>query len=69
MGRVSKGEKCSVVGCGGEAKRSLSAEKVKGAGLTVETERRAYLCEVHYKEYKKRTKKDRKIEKWRYKGV
>lgn len=69
MGRVSKGEKCSVVGCSGEAKRSLSAGKVKSAGLNVETERRAYLCEVHYKEYKKRSKKDRKIEKWRYKSM
>lgn len=70
MGRVAKGVKCSVSGCSKEAKRSLSAEKVRLAGLSVGSgERRAYLCENHYKEYKKRTKKERKIEQWRYKGV
>ena len=70
MGKVGKGVKCSVSGCGKEAARSLSAEKVRMAGLTIGSgERRAYLCENHYKEYKKRTKKERKIEQWRYKGV
>lgn len=69
MGRVSKGEKCSVAGCGKEAKRSLSADKVKLAGLNVESEKRAYLCENHYKEYKKKTRKERKIEQWRHKSV
>ncbi|MEM0313695.1 MAG: hypothetical protein QW056_01090 [Candidatus Bathyarchaeia archaeon] len=69
MGRVSKGEKCSVTGCGKEAKRSLPAEKVKMAGMDVSGEKRVYLCENHYKDYKKKTKKERKIEQWRYKGV
>jgi hypothetical protein len=70
LGKVGKGVKCSVSGCGKEAARSLSAEKVRMAGLTIGSgERRAYLCENHYKEYKKRTKKERKIEQWRYKGV
>jgi len=32
----------------------------------VTDERRAYLCREHYKEYKKKTKKDKKLEKWRY---
>ena len=70
MGKVGKGVKCSVSGCGKEAARSISAEKVRMAGLSLGSgERRAYLCENHYKEYKKRTKKERKIEQWRYKGV
>lgn len=69
MGRISKGEKCSVTGCGKEAKRSLPAEKVKMAGMNISGEKRAYLCENHYKDYKKKTKKERKIEQWRYKGV
>jgi hypothetical protein len=69
LGRVDKGVKCSVAGCGGEAVRSLSAEKVKSAGLNVgSSERRAYLCKEHYKEYKKRTKKDKMLEKWRHMG-
>lgn len=66
MGKVSKGEKCSVVGCGNTAVRSLSVDRVKLAGLRIEADKRAYLCESHYKEYKKKTKRDRMIEKWRY---
>lgn len=66
MGRIGKGQKCNVQGCGQEAVRSLSAEKVKRAGLRVTDERHAYLCKAHYKEYKKKIKKDKQIEKWRY---
>ncbi|MEM2420011.1 MAG: hypothetical protein QXL38_03385 [Candidatus Bathyarchaeia archaeon] len=70
LGKVGKGVKCSVSGCSNDAARSLSAEKVRMAGLSIASgERRAYLCESHYKEFKKRTKKDRKIEQWRFKGV
>lgn len=68
MGRVAKGVKCSVIGCGKEAVRSLSREKVSAAGLKVEGTRRSYLCKDHYKEYKKETKKDKMLEKWRYKS-
>jgi thymidine kinase len=67
LGRIDKGVKCSVSGCGREAVRSLSTEKVRSAGLNVgSSERRAYLCKEHYKEYKKKTKKDKQLEKWRY---
>ena len=68
MGRVAKGMKCSVVGCDKEAVRSLSNEKVSAAGLKVGTARRAYLCKDHYKEFKKGTKKEKMLEKWRYRG-
>ena len=70
LGRVTKGVKCSVSGCGKEAIRSISAEKVRSAGLNVGSgERRTYLCKEHYKEYKKRTKKEKKVEQLRYKRV
>ena len=68
MGRIAKGVKCSVVGCDKEAVRSLSKEKVSVAGLKVGEARRSYLCKDHYKEFKKETKKDKMLEKWRYKG-
>jgi len=68
MGRVSKGERCSVKGCDEPAVRSLPADKVTRAGLNVGDVRRAYLCKLHYKEYKRRTRKDRKLELWRLKG-
>jgi len=67
VGRIDKGQKCSVSGCGREAVRSITAEKVKGAGLNVSTnEKRAYICKEHYKEYKKKTKKDKTLDKWRF---
>ncbi len=66
MGRIDKGVKCSVSGCNNEAVRSLSADKVKSAGLRVGEGRRAFLCREHYKEFKKVTKKDRELEKWRH---
>jgi thymidine kinase len=67
LGRIDKGVKCSVSGCGREAIRSLSTGKAKSAGLNVSgSEKRAYLCREHYKEFKKKTKKDKTIEKWRY---
>ena len=67
MGRIDKGVKCSVSSCGREAARSISTEKVKSAGLNVGSgEKRVYLCREHYKEFKKKTKKDKTIDKWRY---
>lgn len=67
LGRVDKGEKCSVSGCTREAARSVSVDKAKIAGLSVgSTEKRVYLCKEHYKEMKKKTKKDKTLEKWRY---
>jgi hypothetical protein len=68
LGRIAKGVKCSVSGCSKDAVRSISSSKVKSAGLNIgSSERRAYLCKEHYKEYKKKTKKEKKVEQWRYK--
>ncbi len=67
MGRIEKGQRCTVTGCNKEAARSISADKVRGAGLSVNgRESRAYICKEHYKEFKKKTKKDKTLEKWRY---
>lgn len=67
LGRIDKGITCNVSGCKNEAVRSMTAEKVKAAGLNINTaEKRAYLCKEHYKEFKKKTKKDKTLEKWRY---
>ena len=67
MGRIDKGVKCSVSGCSKDAVRSLSTEKAKSAGLNVDSgPKRVYLCRDHYKEFKKKTKKDKTIDKWRY---
>jgi len=67
LGRIDKGQKCSVVGCSREAERSIPVDKARAAGLNVGSgEKRAYLCKEHYKEYKKKSKKDKTLEKWRY---
>lgn len=66
MGRVAKGIKCTVTGCEKEAIRSLPVDKVSASGLEIGEARRAYLCKEHYKEFKKGTKKERMLEKWRH---
>ena len=68
LGRVAKGIKCSVKNCDKDAARSLARDKVSAAGLKVDGTRRSYLCREHYKEYKKGSKKDKLLEKWRHKG-
>ncbi len=66
MGRIKKGQTCSVEGCGKEAVRSVSSIKVSEAGLNLSGSRRGYLCAEHYKEYKKRSKKTNRLQRWRY---
>jgi acyl-CoA reductase-like NAD-dependent aldehyde dehydrogenase len=68
LGKISAGAKCCVENCGETAVRSISMEKVLSTGMKATGERRAYLCKTHYKEFKKRSKKDRLIEKWRQMG-
>ena len=67
LGRIDKGVNCSVINCKNEAIRSLPFDKAKASGLKITGEgKRAYLCKEHYKEFKKKTKKDKTIDKWRY---
>ncbi|HUJ84155.1 MAG TPA: hypothetical protein VLV84_00945 [Candidatus Acidoferrales bacterium] len=67
MGRIEKGVKCSVSGCTREAARSITTDKVKAAGLKVSSnEKRAFVCKEHYKEFKKKTKKDKTLDRWRW---
>jgi len=66
MGKVGKGQQCSVVGCSNAATRSISTEKVAHSGLNIGNARRAYLCKTHYREFKKLTRKDRQLDKWRF---
>ena len=58
---------CLVKGCEEPVKRSLSARSVKKAlpdlEFKVKDPRKARLCKDHYKEYKKATKEDRKLER------
>lgn len=71
MGKVSKGVSCSVSGCGNNAARSLNADKVKQAGLEIGPSlKRAYLCNDHYKEWKKEMKQSKSDDvSLRYGGI
>ena len=69
MGKVTKGVKCSVENCNREASRSISRSRIKGLNLHLSLSgksSKAYLCEGHWKEYKKAVKKEKKLERWRW---
>ncbi len=60
-----KKEKCDIEGCSSEGERSIAGKKVEKAGLTLSSDpdKNAHLCREHYREFKKRSKKDRTIER------
>ncbi|MDR0791168.1 MAG: hypothetical protein LBE47_01350 [Methanomassiliicoccaceae archaeon] len=68
MAESSEAKKCDVSGCSKEAERSISLKQVKASSLSIKPEctRSAHLCKDHYREFKKETKKDRKLDKLGY---
>ena len=66
MGRIDKGVKCTVIGCETTAVRSISMEKVESSGIKTEGDKKAYLCDMHYKEFKKKSKTSRQVDRWRW---
>lgn len=67
LGKVGKGVNCSVASCKNPAARSISREQLGSSGLSVSGERRVLLCHEHYKTWKKSTKKDRDLDRVRFK--
>ncbi len=72
MGRISRGEQCSVNGCNTKAEYSVSYEEARvlennGYKLRV-VHGRVYLCRKHYKELKKLKKNESKVLKWRFRA-
>jgi hypothetical protein len=67
MASRSKGEEkkeCDVKGCKEEAVRSISSKKASKSGLSVkESKGNVHLCKDHYRDFKKATKEDRKLER------
>ncbi len=57
-------DKCGISGCDEPGERSMPTKKVKDAlGKKMESDgKRVQLCKNHYKEYKKATKEERKLE-------
>jgi hypothetical protein len=65
--RGSKADICGVEDCNEEGVKSLSTKKVKSAvpdlKISKDVGKRVHLCKKHYKEYKKKTKKERDLER------
>lgn len=66
MGKVSKGIKCSVAGCAEKAVKSVSSQRIPSSMKIESSGRRAYLCEAHWKQLKKLTREQRKVERMRH---
>ncbi|RLE48690.1 MAG: hypothetical protein DRJ33_08795 [Candidatus Methanomethylicota archaeon] len=66
---MRKGQECSISGCSREAVRSISpsfADALAKAGLSIKKGHgRIYLCEEHYKAFKKVRRKEAMLERWR----
>lgn len=62
---TGKVRSCDIVGCDKTAERAVSGKKVDKAGLRLSSnpDKNAHLCKDHYREFKKKTKKDRVIER------
>jgi hypothetical protein len=58
-------ERCDVEGCEAEGVRSIPGKKVEKAGLKLSSdlEKNAHLCRAHYKEFKRKTKSDRTLDR------
>lgn len=65
--RGTKGDTCGVEDCNEKGVKSLSTKKVKSAisslKLSKDAGKRVHLCKKHYKEFKKKTKKERDLER------
>jgi len=67
---MAANELCGVQGCGKESRRSLSTTKVKEALPELKLigePRRIHLCKDHYRQFRKKTKQEREVERaaWR----
>lgn len=60
-------EQCSVSGCKNDGERSVAAKKYQAAlpGVTFNGEvgRRVQLCRDHYREFRKKTKEERELDR------
>jgi len=56
---------CDIEGCKEEAERSFSVKRVEAAGMNASgaSGGSAHLCKQHYREFKKKMKKDRELER------
>ena len=64
--RDREGGACAISGCTEEAVRSIAADKLKSAlsGISLKSDsRRAHICKTHYRQFRKKTKGERELER------
>ncbi|UCE39677.1 MAG: hypothetical protein JSW00_15660 [Thermoplasmata archaeon] len=65
--RGASGDVCGISDCKEKGHKSLSTKKVKQAltdlSLRTGEGKRTHLCKKHYKEFKKKTKKERDLDR------
>jgi single-stranded DNA-specific DHH superfamily exonuclease len=68
MGKIDKGVHCMVKGCSNVAVRSISANNLgsMSSKVVLGSSRRVYLCDEHYKEWKKLNRDRIKLERLRF---
>jgi hypothetical protein len=56
---------CEIAGCSEDGARSVPAKKLEKAGMETSKDpsKNAHICRTHYKEFKKKTKKERALER------
>ncbi len=60
----NEAKECEVKGCTNEAVRSVGAKKIAKSDLAIDSKRgNVHLCKDHYRQFKKSTKEDRKLER------
>jgi len=57
--------KCDIIGCDETADRSFSVKRIEAAGMKLSDVKggSAHLCKTHYRDFKKKMKKDRDLER------
>ena len=62
---TDKARACDIVGCKNDAERAVSGKKLEKAGMDTDVDpaKSAHICKEHYREFKKKTKKDRVLER------
>lgn len=60
---MKEGQTCDVNGCENEAVKTVARDKAQTIFSLKGNSRHVHLCKEHYKEFKKKTKKDREIDR------
>ena len=63
--KMQSNANCGISGCDETAERSVSVKRIEAAGMKVSDSEsgNAHLCKKHYREFKKKSKTDRDLDR------